>query len=189
MAGISKGFLDSQIKNRNFLSPTGFKFTLTRAPKVAFFSNTSNIPGISLGVANQPSYLKDIDIPGDKLSFDDFSLRFLVDENLENYMEIQNWMRGLGFPESLKEIRDLQREYKYVDTRDSKLMNIYSDGTLLVFNSSYKTQFKVQFNDLFPVNLSALEFDATDTGVEYFTAEVTFKYTLYNLFDAKDKRL
>jgi hypothetical protein len=35
-------------------------------------------------------------------------IKFLVDENLENYMEIQNWMRGLGFPESLQEIYDFQ---------------------------------------------------------------------------------
>jgi hypothetical protein len=43
-------------------------------------------------------------LPGDKILFEDFSLRFLVDENLENYMEIHNWIRGLGFPESLEEI-------------------------------------------------------------------------------------
>jgi hypothetical protein len=189
MSSTSRGFLDTQIKNRNFLAPTGFKFTLTRTPKVAFFSNSSVVPGISLGVANQPTYLKDIDIPGDKLNFDDFTLRFLVDENLENYMEIQNWMRGLGFPENLAEIYDLQNEQKNINTRESKLMNIYSDGTLLALNSSNNTQFKVIFKDLFPINLSQLEFDATDTGVEYFTAEATFKYTLYNIFDKKDRRL
>ena len=61
-----------------------------------------------MGNAVQPTYLKDIPIPGDKMEFEDLSVRFLVDENLENYMEIQNWMRGLGFPESLQEIYDLQ---------------------------------------------------------------------------------
>jgi hypothetical protein len=30
-----------------------------------------------------------------------FSLRFLVDEDLENYLEVQNWMRGLGYPEEV----------------------------------------------------------------------------------------
>ena len=72
----------NQIQNRNFLSPVGFKFTLNRAPKVAFFGNTANIPGMTLGVAVQSSYLKDIDIPGDKIQFNDLTLRFLVDENL-----------------------------------------------------------------------------------------------------------
>ena len=99
----------TQIENRNFLAPTGFKFQLNRTPKVTYFGNAVNIPAIDLGVAEQPTYLRDIPLPGDKLQFADFSLRFLVDEGLENYMEIQNWMRGLGFPESLKEIYDFQK--------------------------------------------------------------------------------
>ena len=99
---------ENQISNRNFLSPTGFKFVLNRAPKVAFFGNSANLPAISMGTAIQPSYLKDIDRPGDKVEFGDFNFRFLVDENLENYLEIYNWIRGLGYPESLKEIYDWQ---------------------------------------------------------------------------------
>jgi len=174
---------NNQIQNRNFLSPIGFKFMLNRAPKVAFLSNTANIPGMTLGVAIQPSYLKDIDNPGDKIVFEDFTLRFLVDEDLENYMEIQNWMRGLGYPESLKEIYDLQNKQSKVNTSSSKMMNIYSDGTLQVMTSSNNTNFKIKFKDLWPYSLSTLEFNATDTDVQYFTADVSFKYTIYDIVD------
>ena len=98
----------NQVQNKNFLSPTGFRFVLNRAPKVVFFSNQANIPGLNLGVAEQPTYLTDIPVPGDKIQFQDLRLRFLVDEDLENYLEIQHWLRGLGFPDSLKEIYDWQ---------------------------------------------------------------------------------
>ena len=91
-----------QIKNRNFLSPTGFKFVLNRAPKVSFFGNEANIPDLNLGIAEQPTYLKDIPLPGDKVTFGDFNLRFLVDENLENYNEISNWIRSVGYAETLQ---------------------------------------------------------------------------------------
>ena len=64
------GAFDRQIANRNFLSPLGFKFNLARAPKADFFSKSANVPGINLGVAVQPTYLKDIPIPGDKLVFE-----------------------------------------------------------------------------------------------------------------------
>ena len=96
----------SQPTNRNYLSPTGFKFTITRSPKVSFFCNQANIPDLNLGVAVQPTYLKDIDTPGDKIQFGDLTLRFLVDEDLKNFMEIQKWIRGLGFPESMQEFID-----------------------------------------------------------------------------------
>ena len=62
------------IENRNFLSPTGFKFALKRSPAAAFFCNQANIPSLDLGIAVQTSYLKDIDRPGDKIVFGDFWL-------------------------------------------------------------------------------------------------------------------
>jgi len=180
---------NNQIQNRNFLSPTGFKFTLNRAPKVAFFSNAANIPGLTLGVAVQSSYLKDIDTPGDKIVFSDFVLRFLVDENLENYMEIQNWIRGLGYPESLKEIYDFQKSNRKFEQPDKSQLNLYSDGTLQILTSSQNPNFKIKFSDLWPYNLSDLQFDSTDTDIQYLTAEVTFKYTIYNITDLTDNPL
>tara|TARA_R100000008_G_C3527351_1_gene137306 strand:- start:40 stop:603 length:564 start_codon:yes stop_codon:yes gene_type:complete len=178
-----------QIENRNFLSPTGFKFTLVRAPKVAFFSNSANIPGLTLGEAIQPTYLKDIPTPGDKIVFDDFSLRFLVDEDVKNYMEIQNWIRGLGYPESLQEVFDLQEERKNINTKQSNLMDIYSDGTLTVLGSSQNAIFKINFSDLWPYSLSTLQFDATDTDINFLTADVSFKYTIYDITDISGKDL
>jgi hypothetical protein len=179
---------DNQVSNRNFLSPTGFRFTLNRAPKVAFFGNTANIPSMTLGVANQSTYLKDIDVPGDKILFEDFSLRFLVDENLENYMEIYNWIRGLGFPESLEEIYNLQRTGK-IDQPLDKVMNVFSDGTLQVLTSHQNPNFKVVFEDLWPYSLSTLQFDATSEDIQYFTADVSFKYTIYNITDLSGNSL
>lgn len=173
-----------QPENRNFLSPTGFKFTLKRTPKVSFFCNSANIPDLTLGVANQPSYLKDIDVPGDKIVFGDLNLRFLVDENLENYMEIQNWIRGLGYPESLQQIYEFQETGRINPSLDSqKQLGLYSDGTLQILTSSSIPNFQIIFKDVFPYSLGTLTFDATNTDIQYFTADVSFKYTIYNIVD------
>ena len=176
----------NQVQNKNFLSPTGFKFILNRAPKVVFFSNQANIPGLNLGVTEQTTYLTDIPVPGDKLQFQDLRLRFLVDEDLENYLEIQHWLRGLGFPDSLKEIYDWQRNNPNAPTSE---LNYFSDGTLNVLSSSNTPNFKVKFLDMFPVSLSDLDFDATDSDIDYLTADVTFKYTIYNITDLDDNIL
>ena len=175
------------IQNRNFLSPTGFKFALKRSPAAAFFCNQANIPSLDLGIAQQTSYLKDIDIPGDKIQFGDLTLRFLVDEDLVNYMELQNWIRGLGYPESLKEFNDLESEAVGKMYEDGD--NIYSDGTLQVLSSNLVAKFNVNFKDLFPVSLSTITFDDTDTDIDYFTAEATFKYTIYELTDLNNNSL
>lgn len=179
----------NQIKNRNFLTPLGFKFTLTRAPKVAFFATEANIPMINLGVAMQPSYTNDIPIPGDKMDFDDFTLKFMVDEDLSNYLEIQNWMRGLGFPESLQQIYDFQNDNETFEQPAKSQMNLYSDGTLLVLTSNQNLNFQVVFRSMFPYRLSTLQFDSTLQEVEYFTAEVSFKYMMYNIADKAGRYL
>ena len=179
----------NQIDNRNFLSPTGFKFTLNRAPKVSFFGNSANIPSLSLGIAEQPTYLKDIPIPGDKIEFQDFDFTFLVDEDLENYLEVSNWIRGLGFPESLQEIYDFQASDPNMQQPDKSTMNLYSDATLQVLTSKENPNFKVVFNDMFPYQLSTLTFDATEEDINYLTETVSFKYTIFNITDLSGNNL
>lgn len=178
-----------QIENRNFLSPTGFRFLLRRSPGVAFFCNEANIPDLNLGVAIQANYLRDIPTPGDKIEFGDLSLRFLVDEDLSNYMEIQNWIRGLGYPEEVQEFRDLAAEGIIKGAYAKDRQNIYSDGTLQILSNNLVPKFQVNFKDLFPTSLTTLTFDATDTDIQYFTANVEFKYTMYNVTDMKNKEL
>ena len=173
----------NQIQNRNFLAPVGFKFTLAKYPKVSFFSNSARIPELSLGTATQPSYLKDIDIPGEKLTYGDLVIRFLVDENMQNYMAMHNWLKGIGFPETPQQFKDQTTDSDGL--RDEK--EVFSDGSLHILNSNFQDVAIVKFNDLFPVGLTSLEFDATETDINYFTAEVVMRYTVYSIFD-KDGR-
>ena len=173
----ASGPFANQIQNRNYLSGIGFKFNLAKYPKVDFFSNSARIPELSLAVATQPSYLKDIDLPGEKLTYGDFTLRFLIDEDMENYMSIYNWLNGLGFPESTKEFKTLTTD----KDGQREMREQFCDGTLRILNSNLREIAKVKFTDLFPTSLSSLDFDATSTDVEYFTAEASFKYTIYDL--------
>jgi hypothetical protein len=108
----------------------------------------------------------------------------LVDEYLENYMEIQNWMRGLGFPESLEQYKDFKDSRTDSNFQKQK-GNFFesSDGTLQILGSNFTPVGKVVFSGLFPTYLSALEFDATVEDIRYFTAEVNFKYTYYEIIN------
>ena len=174
-----------QIANRNFLSGVGFKFNLTKFPKVDFFSNSARIPELSLELAQQASYLKNIAVPGERLTFGDFTLRFLVDENMENYLSVYNWLTGLGFPETPQQfinkttdsdgIRDLEEQY--------------CDGGLHILNSNLRDVAIVKFKNLFPVSLTSLSFDATETDINYFTASASFRYTVYNITDTSGNLL
>ena len=184
---------DKQIANRNYMSPLGFKLILTKTPKVDFLCQSANIPSISMGTAIQPSYLKDIPVSGDKVLYDDLNVRFLVDEKMENYLAIHKWITGLGYPDSLAQFSQLRKDdirtnASASDDGDPRYFE-FSDATLQILNSNYKPSVLINFKDAFPISLSTLEFDVSNRDYSYFTAEATFKYTIYEITDPSGNRI
>ena len=180
----------------DYAAPTQFKFTITKLPKVEFFCTAVNLPGISLeGNMAQETPLKDIPIPGDKLSYSPLSMDFMVDENLENYREVHGWLTGLGFPKDRQEFRDLlgggtdrfptsTGANQETDAGKQKFSAgdsgaVYSDATLSILTSKNTTNIQVRFSDVFPTALSGLNYNQQQTDVNYLIATVTFQYKIY----------
>ena len=190
---MSQSPFAKQISNRNYMSPVGFKFILSKAPKVDFMCQSANIPSINMGTAVQATYLKDIAVPGDKVLYDDLNLRFLIDENMENYLQIYKWITGLGYPESVEQYNTLKSDDPYsvindIERTDPRYFES-SDATLQILSSNYQPNILVKFKDVFPTSLSTLEFDVSDRDYSYFTAQVSFKYTIYEITDKNGVRL
>ena len=92
--------INRQPNNLDYATNTQFRFLINKMPKTEFFVKSANIPGITLTEIIQPTSLSQIKIPGNDLSYEDLTIGFLIDENFDKYIEVQYWMRGLGFPES-----------------------------------------------------------------------------------------
>ena len=182
---------ENQINNRNYLSPLGFKLIISKIPKVDFLCQAANIPSISMGTAVQPTYLKDIPVPGDKPVYDDLTVRFIIDENMENYLSLNKWITGLGYPESLKQYQQLADVGPSLATQDNSNPRWFefSDATLQILSSNYQPNINVNFKGCFPVAVSTLEFDSSQRDYSYFTCEATFKYDYYTISDKNGKRL
>lgn len=166
-----------QLTNRNFLSPIGFLFSLDKARKVSFLCQRAEIPTITLGNVNIPTRgLVPIPIEGN-LEYGEFNIEFIVDEDLKNYMEIHNWMRALGTPQSIDDRVAFKDANRITATQEYR----YSDGTLQILNNNNRVNFDVVFKSLWPTSLSTLAFDVTGSDNDFFTATTTFKYTLYEV--------
>ena len=173
---------EKELKNKNFLSPIGFKLILDKARKVAFLCQQANIPTIDVGEIPIPTRgLVQYPIDGN-IRYGELSLSFLIDENLENYLEIHNWMRALGTPNDLDEREKWIQEKKLPNVQfAAAYKSLVSDITLVALNNNMNAAFEVLFKDAFPTNLSTIGFDVTQTDNQFFTAEVTFRYTLYEI--------
>lgn len=159
---IISGALSRQPENQNLLSPLNFQFGIQRMPGVNWFIQSVNIPGITLGETIQPSQLIDTPLPGEKLTYDPLSITFKVDEDLRNWTELQTWLVELGTPESFKQYNAQM-----------------SDGTLIVENSLNNPNFEVIFHEMWISSVGELQFDTTQTDVDYITATATFRFRNY----------
>jgi len=93
------GPLDRQPTKLDYASPTQFKFGINQLPKVEYFVTAAELPDLSLETTLQSTPFKDIPVPGEKLTYGNLTVTFLVDEYLENYITLHNWITGLGFPQ------------------------------------------------------------------------------------------
>jgi hypothetical protein len=173
-----------QIENRNFMSPTGFLFSVSKYPKISFFSNKCAIPGIAYPELEQPTAgLNILPIPATTPRYEELIMNFMVDENMVNYAIIYNWIIGMGFPESTEQYDKFTRnEDGRIDTKEHT-----SDGSLSILNSNYNPIVNIKFFDLFPTSISSLPFDSTVSDVNYLTAQATFRYSIYNILDKNGK--
>lgn len=150
--------------NKNFLSPVGFELKIdsSKYPNLEYFCTGASLPGINMAEAPVPYRGANIGFVGDRINFDDFTMRFNVTENMDNYIETFDW------------IQDIVNGQKPID-------EMQSDATLLILNSHNNVTKEVQFRSMFPTALSGLEFNASSTDIEYLTAEVTFKYSYFEI--------
>jgi hypothetical protein len=89
----------------DYASPTQFRFGIKQLPKVEFFTIKANLPGIEGASVDFANPFKNIPIMGDKLTYSDLTITFIVDEYLENYQSLHNWLTGYGFPSNRAEFR------------------------------------------------------------------------------------
>jgi hypothetical protein len=187
--------IDRTTTKFDYASPIQFRFKMTKLPLVEFTVQTANIPGISLGSADMPTPLKEISIPGDKITYQSLDINFLVDENLNNYKEIHDWITGLGFPQNHTQFKNLQgtASDRFPGTTSSTAATgtsisqplseggIYSDATLTVLNSKNVAKTEIRFQNVYPTSIGSLSYDVKASDVDYLQVNASFNYMYYDI--------
>ena len=181
----------------DYASPTQFRFGIHQLPKVEFFAVAATIPAIALSDVLIPTPFKSIPMMGDQLTFDNLSVSFIVDEFLENYLSIHEWMTAIGFPKNRKQFSDFKTNISNTpstarsaaststDIGDVKAASpnnaLFSDATLTILSNKNNPIVNVFFRDLYPVAMTALDYNQAATDVEYLTASIDFAYQIYEI--------
>jgi len=187
--------IDRQPTKFDYASPIQFRVKMSKLPKVEFFVQTANIPGISLGTVTVPTPLYDYPVPGDTINYSSFDMSFLVDENLSNYKELHDWINGLGFPKNHDQFKNLQTTGadRFPGTTSSTAATgtsiaqpldeggTYSDATLIVLNSKNIAVTEIRFKNVYPISLGSLSYDIKASDVDYLQVSSSFNYLNYDI--------
>ena len=188
--------INRQPTKLDYASPIQFRFKMTKIPNVEFFVQSANIPGISLGTATVTTPLYDYPVPGDTIQYSTLDISFLVDENLNNYKELHDWISGLGFPKNHTQFANLQATGadRFPGSTASSVATgskrtpaplaeggIYSDATLTVLNSKNIAKTEIRFQNVYPISLGSLSYDIKASDVDYLQVQASFNYMYYDI--------
>jgi len=163
-----------QLQNRNLLAPIGFQLKLEIFRGVDFFCQSVNLPDIQMPVTEVPTRFRAYPVvPGGGVTYGDLSVRFLVDEEMVNYKAIHNWIRDNGNADQMETGEDYPQ---------------YSSAQLHILSSNFNYNHIIDYENIFPYSLTQIDFDASDTGGDYFMAAASFKFQNYTIRD-KDFKL
>jgi hypothetical protein len=145
--------------NKNFLSPVGFQFKIssTEYPNLEYFAVGATLPGLSITAAEQSYRGVNLAFTGDRLAFDDLTLRINVTEDLDNYIETFNWLHNLAQTNNAEDLK--------------------VDATLLILTSHNNVNKEIKFKGVFPTSMAPIEFDAQAESIDYVQMDITFAYT------------
>jgi hypothetical protein len=147
----------------NFLSSGKFLINLHRLPGVDFYCQSISTPDVSIN-SNGVKYIAGQTFETDtQISYGNLTINFIVDENLNNYNQVLNWMKGISPDFSLDESKDLLDE-----TKQNGAGFDYTDIEL-IFPKSKKSYI---YKNCVPQSLSGLEFNVSEDL--FITASITF---------------
>jgi len=158
----------------NYLSPLEFELSIKRIPNVEFFVQKAQLPTLTATAPERATpFNRTFQVP-DKLTYGDFSLSFIIDEGMVNYLEIYNWLVSITGPQSYDQFKNIN------DSEDG----LISDITLLLKNSHKNPNMVIEFKNCFPISLSGVDLDTTNQDVIYPEATVDFQYDYFTISKA-----
>lgn len=167
--------LDKVPQNLNQLSKLSFRMAVKRLPTVNFFLQTVEMPDVSLPAIDTLTPLSTIPWPSGRIDFGTLVVTFKVDSDFKNYIELWNWIKGLGHPDDLSEYKELADKPQWTGE------GIFSDVSLMILSNIKNANIEVIYEGALPIYLSGIDFGSNLPSVEYATATARFKYNVFKI--------
>lgn len=158
--------------NIDYAAPTQFRFQIARLPNVEYFIVAANVPDIThSGDAEINTPFKTFYNGADILEYSDLTVKFLINESLENWEELYNWIRGIAFPATRGEFAAMVTE------SEQEPQNMFSEATMTILSNKNNPLLQIVYKNVYPTTLTGLEYDVQQTDTVSLSATATFKFS------------
>lgn len=168
----------STLTTTNFLQPTAFKMVVNRKlfPNLEFFCQSFQHPDVSVPAA-ELAYRRIASVPfaGDKFAYGELSCSVILDEEMNSYREILNWM------ERTIEVNQVTPVNANKAPNYDESPPTYSDITLTILSSKNNVTREIRYIDCMPTGLGTINFEAIASGDQTITYPVTFRYSYFEI--------
>lgn len=158
--------------NINYLQPTAFKIVIDRKKfgNLEYFAQTVSHPDVNITTAEIPFRRVNMHMAGDKLTYGTLSARIIVDENMQSYTEIYDWVQRLVTENN--SVRSVIAEDEFPTAVDI---------TVSILNSHNNQVKAIRYIDCVPTDIGGIDFEATTQDVQYLTFNVTFQFSYFKI--------
>jgi hypothetical protein len=146
----------------NPLTGVQYKLEIHNLPHVNYHMQTAILPSVQTDAPILSTPNRIIPLTGSQLNYDPFNIEFIIDDKLNNYSELYNWMLR-----AISEKHDRQKHF--------------SDATLHILNGDLTPNQKITFYNTFPTLIAELAFDSGDTDSTPTICSAVFSYSHFKL--------
>lgn len=156
--------------NKNYLQPTGFAVSIERNnyPNLQYFAQSVTHPGASVNPVELPvRRVVSMPLAGDKISYGELQVDFILDEDMEGYQEMQNWLERMVNEGNVTPIEALE----------SGKIATFADITVSILTSHNNVNKRIRYLNAIPTNLGSIEMNASQNQTYLiFTASFRFDH-------------
>lgn len=156
--------------NTNYLQATGFQISISREnfPNMEFFASSVSHPGTDIASVEMPRARASIPFAGDRLNFGQLSVTILIDEDMNSYIEMFQWLERMVQQPNTDRARSFE----------NNVIPTEASITVSVLTSHNNVSRRIKYYNCVPTSLSDIELTAqrTDTDPLSFIASFRFAY-------------
>lgn len=157
--------------NKNYLQPTGFKVVIDRRSysNLEFFAQSVMHPGSSVNPLDvATTRVTSLPLAGDKITYTNLTLDVILDEDMESYKEMQNWLERIV------------NEGHVPETTDTKV-STYADINVMIMSSHNNKNVQIKYKECMPVDIGSVNLASNVGDVAYLTFQVSFRFSEFEI--------